>query len=233
MQREDFDRYLDDIKKIPEDKLKDYVILIEEKVKTLNDELTKNTKQTILIVLGYFLIKNSFINDLKIGPFDIKNISLILNYVPLGVAFMINNASSKFYSLNYYNFLLSLILKRYLKLNERTLLLCKILPLETENPKYNKHKKKLNIYGCLFQIPLAIITLVFAILLIPFFYYFVISSIINVFRSGNELSIWSFWVPNFFAFYLLLLGIQSGINLLRFIILKSKLYDQEDLIKPF
>lgn len=225
---EDFERYLDDIKKIPEDKLEDYASILKEKVKTLSDEITKIAKQTILIVLAYFLIKNSFISDIKIGPFDIRDIRLILSFVPLAVALMINNASLKFYSVNYNNFFLSLILRRLFKLNERTLLLSNILPLSTENASFRAQKKRLSLFGCLFKLPLAMITLFLALFLIPFFFYFVISSVFNFYSSGNELSIWFFWIPNFFAFYLLLLGILNGINLLNFILLKSKFYDQED-----
>lgn len=229
MQKDSFERYLDEIKKIPDEHLKEYASSIEKKIERHWNKTSSLLKQIIIIITAYFLLKNSIIDSAKIGPFLIKDINLILNFVPVAVAFSINNAASNFYSAIYHNFLLSLIFRRYFHLEERTLLLNKLLPINSEHARIKVGKKKVSLGSCLFRLPIYLLILILGILIIPATYYFVIATIIDDFNANSIQSIWTFWIPNVSAIIFLLLGIQHGVNLLQFVILKSKLYDEEDL----
>lgn len=229
MSTEEFDRYIAEIKIIPKDKLKEYASAFEKKVETLKSKGSKSSYQILLIVVTFFLLRNSIIDAVKVGPFNIKDIKLILNYVPLAVAFMMNKSATYFYNSYYHNFFLSLIRRKYFGINKRTILLNKMLPLETERPLTKSKNKKHGLAMCLFQLPIAMVFLTMGILIIPFFYYFVISTIINEYHLNSDLTAWGFWIPNVFAIIFLLTAFQTGVNLIKFLAVKSDFYDKEDL----
>jgi|GEM_PF-5536607 len=230
MDNANFKRYLQDIDDIPEDKLKDYASIIEKKIISSNDRASKASKQILLIIVAYFLLKNSIIDGVKVGPFNIKDIELIFNYIPLAIAYMMSNAAASYYAAFYQNFILSKILRRYYGLTERTLLLNRVLPMPTEHASHRANeKKKVSIIGCLLRLPLAFVFLSIGILIIPFYYYFVISTIIVFYNSGSELTIWTFWIPNVLALVYLLMALQHGVSVFKLIIHKTELYDEEDL----
>jgi len=227
----DFDRYIDDIKQIPEDRLKDYSTTYEKKVIRLNKKTKQAFKQIVLTIIAYFLLKNSVIDGVKIGPFNISDLNLIFCFVPVAVSYLISIAATSFYSAFYHNFILSLILRRYYKLEERTILFTRSLPINSEHPAIRKQEPRgFSLNSCLIQLPLAITTLSLGVLVIPLLYYFVISTIIESYNISHELSVVTFWIPNIFALYFLLLAIQYGYYLLELILNKSDLYDSEDLI---
>lgn len=225
-----FIRLIEDIWDAQDDRLKDYASALEEKILNYRTQAKKNFLFVIIVIVGYYLVTNAIIDSVKIGPFLINDIKAILGFVPFVVAYLINNAITNFSNAYNNNFFLSVVLQRYYGLKENTALLSRILPLSTEHPSLRKNgdKEEFNLGSCLIKIPLVLFFLILGLLIIPYYYYFVITIIIETYYQETSLGLWTFWLPNSIAVAFLLMGLNTGIQILRFVASKSLLQDLQD-----
>ncbi len=211
-----------EISEFPSSARSGLIASLRSKLKESSDDSKKSMIGVCTLVIGYFLLDAALIKDLNLGPFRIKDVGVVLYFMPVISAYLLFRFSSQFFYVNYLNYLIYCVeikhfgLKKESVLHQSSLFNSELKFGNTKEETTYKKSERKGCRSCLFALPFLVVVL-FALIGIPFLYYMVIKFTFKnlgvTFFNSPLLD----WLPLLFTITFLLLSIRGWFKIFRFL----------------